>query len=218
MRKQQGFTLIEVMVATAIMAVMGAITWAGVSAMLNTKERTAEKSVQTSEIQITLSQWATDLDNAYFSQSIEPMGWDGKVFRLTRRSDSADKGVYVVAWATRQAGETQQLMRWRSESVLTNEQWRNAWEQASVWARGGQIGTPAGLIAAQAMDVHFFANNVWTNAQSTVTAEVESLDAQKAVPTKPLRVQPNGVRLMLTTAKGQITKDWVSPIHTGNKA
>ncbi|QXW20346.1 prepilin-type N-terminal cleavage/methylation domain-containing protein (plasmid) [Comamonas aquatica] len=221
MRKQQkGFTLIEVMVATSIMAVMGAMSWLGIDAMLTTKERTFDKSTQTSALQIGLSQWATDLDNAYFSQSIEPMGWDGKAFRLTRRSEQADKGVVVVAWATRTDGQLHQLMRWRSEPVLTQSQWNSAWQQAAVWARGGQIGSPAVLFPAESMNVHFFANNVWTNAQSTASDKEVEADQESAVlPTsKKKSTQPSGVRLQLTTPNGTLTKDWVSPLHSGTKS
>lgn len=193
MGKQSGFTLIELMVATAILAVMGSMTWVGIDAMFKTNERTAQKSEQASALQVALGQWVADLDNEFTSTGMEPAGWDGKVYRLTRRSTDPAMGVHVVAWAVKQDGGGSYLLRWKSAPINTLGQWKQAWLQASTWARGGQSAGQVKLVPATGMNVHVHTNNAWANAQSSSSTTI------------------NGVRLMLQSQEGLITKDWISP-------
>ena len=58
---QRGFTLVEVLVALSIMALMGSMSWVGMDALLKSKERTESKSIENAQLQIALGQWASDL-------------------------------------------------------------------------------------------------------------------------------------------------------------
>ncbi|MDO5654285.1 MAG: prepilin-type N-terminal cleavage/methylation domain-containing protein [Brachymonas sp.] len=95
-----GFTLIEVMVAMAILALVAVLSWRGLDAMVRVRERTGQASAQIFTLQTALAQWRADLDamlpeahsgnsNAPSESAIaSPLAWDGKVLRLLRRANA----------------------------------------------------------------------------------------------------------------------------------
>lgn len=211
MRKQLGFTLVEVMVAVAILAVIGSMSWVGVDALLRSQARNSAQSVHTGEVQIALGQWSADVDQAVQLHGTEPMGWDGKVFRLTRRSSAAQQGVVVVAWAVRSDGQTERLMRWQSRPATTGAQWRAAWEEAAQWARGGALGAPAMLLASSGMDImEWSSSGAWVNGQST-RGNVSNPRKKGGRVNAANANQPAGLRLMVYLPQGVLRKDWVNP-------
>ena len=211
MRRQHGFTLVEVMVAVAILAVIGSMSWLGVDALLRSQASNSAQSVRTGEVQIALGQWSADVDQAVQLHGAEPMGWDGKVFRLTRRSGSAQQGVVVVAWAVRSDGQMERLMRWQSRPVTTGVQWRAAWEEAAQWARGGALGSPAMLLASSGMDImEWSSSGAWVNGQSTRGTVSNPRKTGGSVNAANAN-QPAGLRLIVQMQQGVLRKDWVNP-------
>ncbi|MEG2045583.1 MAG: prepilin-type N-terminal cleavage/methylation domain-containing protein [Comamonas sp.] len=211
MRRQHGFTLVEVMVAVAILAVIGSMSWLGVDALLRSQARNSAQSERTGEVQIALGQWSADVDQAVQLHGAEPMGWDGKVFRLTRRSSSAQQGVVVVAWAVRSDGQMERLMRWQSRLATTGAQWRAAWEEAAQWARGGALGSPAMLLVSSGMDImEWSSSGAWVNGQST-RGNVSNPRKTGGSVNAANANQPAGVRLIVQMPQGVLRKDWVNP-------
>ncbi|MEG2999964.1 MAG: prepilin-type N-terminal cleavage/methylation domain-containing protein [Comamonas sp.] len=211
MRRQHGFTLVEVMVAVAILAVIGSMSWLGVDALLRSQARNSAQSERTGEVQIALGQWSADVDQAVQLHGAEPMGWDGKVFRLTRRSSSAQQGVVVVAWAVRSDGQVERLMRWQSRLATTGAQWRAAWEEAAQWARGGALGSPAMLLVSSGMDImEWSSSGAWVNGQST-RGNVSNPRKTGGSVNAANGNQPAGVRLIVHMPQGVLRKDWVNP-------
>ncbi|MGE8398264.1 MAG: PulJ/GspJ family protein, partial [Comamonas sp.] len=210
MRQQQGFTLVEVLVALAIMALIGSMSWIGISTLLQTKEHTAQMGVKNAQLQITLAQWANDLDQAWQPKDTQPMGWDGKVFRLTRRAQEHEQGVVVVAWAVRTSEEGMRWMRWQSQPFLHMHEWMQAWELASNWARS-TVGQQAAakLIPASVVDVYLWEGSTWVNAQSSQNTERN--DSGLSNQSNSLPLQPKGVRLVLHTPSGKLIQDWIAP-------
>ncbi len=216
MGQQRGFTLVEVLVALSIMALMGSMSWVGMDALLKSKERTESKSIENAQLQIALGQWASDLEQAWRPDDTDPMGWDGKAFRLTRRAQSLAQGVVVIAWAVRAGEKGGQWMRWQSQPVSTVAQWRHAWEQAANWARGAQDTQAVSLMPATSADVYLWQGQTWVNAQSSQASSPAQSGATPVVSTVPQ--QPGGVRLVVHTRAGDVTKDWVSPMWSESRS
>ena len=67
-RNQNGFTLIEVLVALFIMAIMAALSWRGLEVMLRSREITQKRVDEVAAFQNVMRQWEADL-NAVFPLS-----------------------------------------------------------------------------------------------------------------------------------------------------
>ncbi|WP_423456614.1 PulJ/GspJ family protein [Ottowia sp. VDI28] len=161
MPKSRGFTLIEVLVALAIMALMALLTWRGIDGMARAQEATRRYTDDVLALQAGLGQWRADLDammvwqasniatTSSSTSAIQPLvnrslSWDGNTLRITRTAaDNAGAGLRVAAW-TRRAG-TGQWLRWQSPPVLTQQAWQAAWDAAARWGETASLqGTPTG--------------------------------------------------------------------------
>jgi len=131
MKVSKGFTLIEVLVASAILALMALISWRGIDGMFKTQMALQSRSDATQTLQVGLAQWRTDLDNMVVLQGTPALDWDGRVLRITRQhSQDPQAGVQVVAWTLGNG----QWTRWQSEPLTQSEAWTQAWTQAQIWA------------------------------------------------------------------------------------
>jgi len=63
--RQRGFTLVEVLVALMVLAIMAALSWQGMDVMLRSKEITQNRVDQVGALENVLAQWEADL-NAVF--------------------------------------------------------------------------------------------------------------------------------------------------------
>ncbi len=218
MRRQAGFTLIEVLVAITIMALMAVISWRGLDGMVRAQSQTKSRADAVLTLQAGLMQWRSDLDNIIqFSGNgdISPMDWNGRVLRVTRRNTTnPTQGTFVVAWSQRDTGDSAQWLRWQSPPVRTRGELRQFWEMAGQWAQNPGDVEKRSEIAVYPVtqwQVLFYRDNAWTNALSS--------DASAG----PITVLPDGVRLILTLPQGQalggaLTLDWISPLLSGGKA
>lgn len=214
-RRLLGFTLIELMVAIAAMALLALMSWRGLDAMGRAQAQNRVRGDAVLTLQTTLAQWGADLDAMVALSQTSAIDWDGRVLRLTRRStDSATPLVFVVAWTLRSdpAGGTH-WRRWQSPGFTTQAEWRQAWAQAAAWATDGSNdtgGADVELIPLDGWQLAYFRNNAWTPAVSA-----ETLGAAA-----PL---PDGIRLVLSLPQGPalaglITRDWVRPSLTVPKS
>ena len=62
--KAAGFTLIEVLVAISIMALMALMAWRGIDGMLRTQTGLQNRADDIRTLQAGLAQWQTDLDQS----------------------------------------------------------------------------------------------------------------------------------------------------------
>lgn len=201
-----GFTLIELMVAIAAMALLALMSWRGLDGMTRAQTVTQARGDAVLTLQTTLSQWATDLDATISLTQLEPVDWNGSVLRITRRGgDSTRATVIVVAWALRTDAATgTQWRRWQSPEVTTRADWQQAWERAATWAQdGGSVagGTELMLMPLESWQLAYFRNGVWT-------AAVSADGMANAI--------PDGIRLVLNLPPGNgltgvLTRDWVRP-------
>ena len=84
MKASKGFTLIEVLVASAILALMALISWRGLDGMFKAQSQLQARSDASQTLQVGLAQWRTDLDNLTTLQNTPALDWDGRVLRITR--------------------------------------------------------------------------------------------------------------------------------------
>ncbi|WHZ12698.1 MAG: General secretion pathway protein J [Burkholderiaceae bacterium] len=213
-----GFTLVELLVAIAILALLALLSWRGLDAMARGQARTHERADELLALQAGLTQWSDDLDALMQEPPLPAIAWDGRVLRLTRTAPSASDGMLVVAWTRRDAGDGSRWLRWQSPPLHTVGDLTQAWAAAQQWAQ-----SPAERDAARDIDVlpltnwqlYFFVGGAWTAPQSGAAANplLLAMGAQNAS-------VPDGVRLVLTLPSGHalagtLTQDWVRPTLGG---
>ncbi|NRT56906.1 PulJ/GspJ family protein [Sphaerotilus uruguayifluvii] len=159
--RPRGFTLIELLVALMLMALMSAMAWQGVDAVVRSREITQARMERLLRLQSVMAQWEADLREIADSQVVPGMNFDGATLRLTRRRPD---GMQVVAWTLR--GGT--LWRWSAPVATTMDALQEAWMR-SYQLLGSEAGTLAMLQGVEQWQLHVFhiSSNSWSNAQSS---------------------------------------------------
>jgi len=89
-RSQAGFTLMEVLVALALMALVSLMAWRGLASVSGARDRIEEQAEDTDAIVRTLGQIARDVELSYTGPAFEPAGRDVLAYnsglRLLRRA------------------------------------------------------------------------------------------------------------------------------------
>jgi len=218
---QRGFTLIEVLIASAILALMAVISWRGLDGMNRAQTQTQHYSDDVQALQTGLAQWSADLDALLTLPQVNPIDWDGRVLRLTRRSAEADaQGMLVVAWTRRENDGVGQWLRWQSPPLHTRAELLDAWQRAGLWAQAASaLERQREVVVAPLTQwqIFYYRNDSWSNPLSSAGGSVST-------PTGSL-IDANliwGVRLVLILPPGQaisgtLTRDWVRPTVGGGK-
>lgn len=159
--RSRGFTLIELLVALSIMAVMAAMAWQGVDAVVRSREITQAHMERLLRLQSVMSQWEIDLREVHDSQVVPGLNFDGATLRLTRRRP---EGLQVVAWTLR--GGT--LWRWSSPAVTAMDALQEHWMH-SYQLLGSEAGTLAMLHGVSQWQLYHYhqSSSSWSNAQSS---------------------------------------------------
>jgi general secretion pathway protein J len=219
---QRGFTLVELLVALSVMALLAILSWRGLDGMTRAQEATRVRADEVLSLQAGLGQWKADLDALIQLPQTTPIEWDGRGLRLTRlSSDPLAVGPLVVAWSRRNIDGTDQWLRWQSPPVRNRGQLAQAWEQAGLWAQNPgdeQKRREVAVTPLAEWTLYFYRDGAWTNPQSSGVTTAPS-----GTGTTTDATIPDGVRLVLTLPPGQamagvLTQDWVRPIVGGGKS
>ena len=225
--QQRGFTLIELVIAMALMSLLALMGWQGIDRLLRTRDITQQHTQQSTRMAIALAQWRADLEAQQIVPHLNDSGvaWDGRVLRLIRRSsalqaDGNESGLWVVAWVVSTDSQNKShWMRWQSEALTQTSALQQAWNQAQQWGQN-QTNDPAhqtSLIAVNQWQLYFYRGNAWTNALSS---------ADQPTTASPLQANssaPDAIRIQLDVApdngvSGPITLDWVKPHFSNAKS
>ena len=219
MRRQPGFTLIEVLVALVIMAVVAAMGWQGVAVMARAREIGSAASERTLRLSAVVGQWEQDLAAIYDSPQVPGLSFDGSALRIVRRVDG---GVMVIVWAVREGV----WRRWASPLASRSGDLQQAW-LASQQLQGAETGQLKLVDGVTDWQVYFWRGQGWSNAQSsgnvvTVAAPTPAPAASppapgasgagaagSGAPTATLQrtLLPTGVRLQIDLPEGRLLRD-----------
>lgn len=207
-RDDQGFTLVEVLVALVVMSILAGLAWQAVDAMVRSRAAVDEQSQRLQVMGTALAQWEQDLQGLLTDGPIPAVHFDGARLRLTRR---VPQGVQLVVWSLRQGV----WQRWAGPTTNQESVLAQAWAQVPQM----QGREPGHLTLAEGVtgwQVYFFRGNAWANAQSTgdlVAAGVAASQGSQALPNRERL--PQGVRLVLTlqgpSGNGTLTRDVLVP-------
>ena len=223
-RRHRGFTLVELLVAIGVLALMAGLSWRGIDGMVRTQATLQQRADQVLRLQAGLGQWVADLDALVQLPNTQALDWDGRALRITRRSTMAPgSGLLVVAWARRQDGSSGQWLRWQSPPLTTRAELQTAWATAARWAQNPGDAEKAAEVRIHALDqwrVFYYRSDAWTNPLSSNGAAPRPSGEKAPGPDLTL---PDGVRLVLTlpangAVSGTLTRDWVRLTQGGGKS
>ena len=212
-QKQIGFTLVEVLVALMVMALMAAMAWQGVDGVVRSRNDSQARLEQTLRLNTVVAQWEQDLASIQDTGAAPGLQFDGVSLRFTR---STAGGMQVVVWSLRPASliggseiasspKGEVLQRWAGPVVTSKNDLQEQWFR-SLQFLGNEVGQLSTLGGLSSWQVYFYQGNAWANAQSTGnsvnagnpgTATGSGANAANAG-----QALPTGVRVVLAFAEG----------------
>ncbi|EWS57122.1 prepilin-type N-terminal cleavage/methylation domain-containing protein [Methylibium sp. T29] len=188
---QAGFTLVEVLVALLIMAIVAALSWKGIDAIVRSRDISSQRLEQQLRLQSVIAQWEADLAEIQDSGIVPALQFDGASLRLTRRQAA---GLQLVVWSLRGDSWT----RWAGPAVTRGADLREAWLQ-SQQLLGNEAEQLRALSGIANWQLYYWRGNAWTNAQSSGDAALTTAATPTLVTRQAL---PGGVRLVLAFTEG----------------
>jgi general secretion pathway protein J len=224
---RHGFTLIEMLVALSLMALLALMSWRGLDAMLRVAHVTRSSGVGIGSLQVGLAQWAIDLDRVVETPYVTGLDWNGRVLRMVRSSPvGSAEALLVVAWTQRSAAGMQQWVRWQSVPVTQRNELMSAWQQAAIWSQtgidmadektDGSGGSAVAVTPLQSWQLAYYTNGQWVPSNTLVGAGGARRAPQDDAVAANMSDSPEGLRLLLQLPsggplQGSLHSDWFNP-------
>jgi general secretion pathway protein J len=203
-RRSSGFTLVEVMVALLVMAILAALAFRGIDALVRSKDAALASTDRTLRLNTGMSQFDYDISQVIDSKVLpQALMWDGATLRFARRTPD---GVQLVVWTL----QSRRWQRWASGSVTHTTELTDAWMRTQQW---DSISADAVTVLDNVDTFDFILCNPdgratsgcsWNNANSGrggVPAPVAS-GASAVAP-----IPPTGVRITLRLPEGELMRE-----------
>ena len=197
-RRPRGFTLVEVLVALFVMALMAALAWRGIDGVLKSRDAGRDAVDRTLHLTALMAQWETDLQMLHADAGVPALAFDGRTLRLVRR---ADGGLQLVAWSL----DGDRWQRWTAPPATRAGDLQQAWLR-SQQLQGEDPGQLRLLDGVGSWQVYFYRGNAWTNAQSTGDV-APGPGSGASAPPRAVEQLPSGVRLVLQIDGQTLTRD-----------
>jgi len=202
--RTSGFTLVEVMVALVIMALLAALAMRGMDALMRAKESALASTDRTLKLNTGMSQFEYDMSQVVDSKVLpKAIMFDGATLRIARRTP---EGIQLVLWTL----QDRRWQRWASAPVIHMSELTEAWMRSQQW---GSISGNAITVLENVDDFQVYVCNPatiatsgcsWNNVQSTQGATAGG----GGPPGQPVQtLQPDGIKITLKLPQGTITRE-----------
>jgi general secretion pathway protein J len=203
LRPGAGFTLVEVMVALLIMAVLAGMAFRGVDALVHAKDAALASTDRTLKLNTGMSQFEYDVSQVINSKVLpQAIMFDGATLRIARRTPD---GVQLVLWTL----QDRRWQRWASAPNIHMSDLTDAWMRSQQW---DAISGTAVSVLDNVDDFQVYLCNPaaigtagcsWNNVQSTQGA---APTLPPGTPAPPV-AQAAGIRITLKVPEGEITRE-----------
>ncbi|MBT9500469.1 MAG: prepilin-type N-terminal cleavage/methylation domain-containing protein [Burkholderiaceae bacterium] len=155
----RGFTLVEVLVALLIMALMAMMSWRGLDAIIRTRDISQAHLERTMRLQTVMAQWEQDLLAVQDGGTVPALHFDGASLQLTRLRA---EGMQVVVWSRMGNAWT----RWESPITTRADELQESYLR-SLQLQANAPGMVRALEGVSGWQLYFYRGNSWSNALSS---------------------------------------------------
>jgi len=210
--RPSGFTLVEVMVALVIMAVLSALAMRGMDALMRAKDAALASTDRTLKLNTGMSQFEYDMSMVVDSKVLpKAIMFDGATLRIARRTP---QGIELVLWTL----QDHRWQRWASAPAIHLSELTDAWMRSQQWGAvsGGALTVLDNVDDFQVYVCNPAAANTpgcsWNNVQSTQGAAgggnpQQCPQGQLPPCTQAPTLQPNGIKIVLKVPEGEIMRE-----------
>lgn len=189
----RGFTLVEVLVAMSIMAIVAVMSWQGVDGIVRSRDISESHLNRLLRLNTVLAQFKEDLTAIHHetARTLPSFKYDGARMTIVRRTTG---GVQVVVWSLRNDA----WYRWSGPAATTVRALQDSWlsSQQLIGNEAGQLKTVTGLTQVQ---VFCGRDRVIVNCQSTATSTAASSEEGASAPAQQVEdAAPEFVQLILS--------------------
>jgi len=203
-RRSSGFTLVEVMVALLIMAILAALAFRGIDALVRSKDAALGATDRTLKLNTGMSQFDYDIAQMVDSKVLpQSMMWDGATLRFARRTPD---GIQLVEWTL----QDRRWQRWASASFTRMSDLTDAWMRTQQW---DAVSANAVTVLRDVDGFDFILCN--PNGLQVVGCSWNNAGSGRGAPAAASGVataQPKGLRITLKLPEGELVRERELPL------
>jgi general secretion pathway protein J len=196
--RRRGFTLVEVLVALAVMAILAGLAWQGLAGILRARDGSTEVLDRTLRLNTAVVQWEQDLQALVDVVVVPPLVFNGQTLLLTRRVEA---GVGLVAWSVR-GGRWQ---RWAGPGYTRSGELQDAWLRAQALL-GNEAGHVTAAEGASEWQLYKYIGGRKTNMQSSGDVAQPPAGSASGALAAQREALPQAIEMLLTLEAGTLTR------------